>query len=79
MVGHHAAEQLQLRAFDPIQLDSDGAAGAAVRGIQNMRGQSSHSYQASTPANCHADAAPPLLLMKSADESGSSSLELGEA
>jgi hypothetical protein len=50
-----------------------------VRGIQNMCGQSSHSDQASTPATCRADTAPPLLLVNSADDSGSSSLELSGA
>ena len=36
----------QLRAFDAVQLNLDAAAGAAVCGIQNVCGQTSHGVYA---------------------------------
>ncbi len=42
VVGQHGSEQFHLRPFDAVQLDLQRAARAAMRGIQNMCGQSSH-------------------------------------
>ena len=41
-IGPRCSDQLQLRTFNPIQLDLDRAARAAVCGIQNVRSQTSH-------------------------------------
>ncbi|MNF91099.1 hypothetical protein D3C84_736910 [compost metagenome] len=46
-VGQGGVHQLQLLAFDAVQLDLDRAARAAVSGIQYMRGQTSHCLLAS--------------------------------
>ncbi len=40
-VGDRAGDPLKLRAFDAVQLNLDGAAGAAVGSIQYVCGQSS--------------------------------------
>ena len=45
-VGGGGGNQFQLRAFDALQLNLDGAAGAAVRGVQNVCGQTSHGLYA---------------------------------
>jgi hypothetical protein len=45
-VGHSGGNQLKLRAFDAVQLNLDRAAGAAMCGIQNVCGQTSHGVYA---------------------------------
>ena len=45
-VGHRGGYPLQLCAFDAVQLDLDCAAGATVRGVQNVCGQTSHGFYA---------------------------------
>lgn len=51
VVGQGGGDQFQLLAFYPVQLDLDAMAGAAVCGIQYMRGQTSHGLRA--PAGGH--------------------------
>ena len=41
-VGQGAGDQLHLRPFNPIQLDLDSAARAAMCGVQNVCSQTSH-------------------------------------
>ena len=61
VVGGHAVDQLQLRAFDAVQLDLDVTPRTAVRGVQYMRSQTSHGSRVSAVAGGRADTTPPLL------------------
>ena len=45
-VGQGGGNQFQLRPFDAVQFNLDRAAGAAVRGVQNVCGQTSHGVYA---------------------------------